>query len=65
MSCGKLGDESHVLTEYKLFTNWRSTFLPKWLYIKPSFYKLISFLGGIKRRRLRMKIGIRKKERGE
>ena len=28
-------------------------------------YKLISFLGEIKRMRLRMKIGIRKKERGD
>ena len=41
-------------------------------YIKPSMYKIISFLGGIKRRRLRMKIrkrkkdgGIRRRERGE
>ncbi len=33
LSRGKLSDELQMLTEYKLFTNWRSTFLPKWMYI--------------------------------
>ena len=46
--CGKLDDEYHVITECKLFANWRSMFLPKWLYNKPSMYKLISYLDSIK-----------------
>ena len=46
--CGKLDDEYHVITECMLFANWRSIFLPKWLYNKPSMYKLISFLDSVK-----------------
>ena len=57
LTCGKLDDELHVLTECKLFTNWRSSFLPNWLYNKPSMYKLISFLDTVKDNELR-KLGI-------
>ena len=56
-SCGKLDDELHVITECKLFTHWRSIFLPKWLYNKPNIYKFISFLDNVKDEELR-KLGI-------
>ena len=46
--CGKLDNEYHVITECMLFAKWRSIFLPKWLYNKPSMYKLIHFIDSIK-----------------
>ena len=51
--CGKLEDELHAITECKLFSIWRKKYLPRWLYTKPSMYKLITFLDNSKDRETR------------
>ena len=52
-TCGKLDDELHAIAECKLYTSWRRQYLPKWLYDKPSMFKLINFLDSAKNKDIR------------
>ena len=51
--CGKLDDELHAITECNLFRIWRTQYLPKWLYTRPSMYKLLNFMDNVKDNELR------------
>ncbi len=52
-TCGKLDDELHFITECELYTVWREKYIPRWLYVRPSMYKLVSFLDNVKENELR------------
>ena len=47
-NCGQLDDELHAITACKLFKNLRTKYLPKWLYTRPSMYKLIIYMDNVK-----------------